>query len=411
MHTYTYVILGGGVVAGYAVKEFTGQDIKPHEVAIISADSMPPYERPPLSKEFLTGETDIDSIPINEASFYDQHKIDLHLNTNIERVDFESRILYATNGREFRFGKLLIATGSGVQTLNLPKAHLPGIFYLRSIDDARQIRKNAEKSQCAAVIGAGYIGMEVAAALTQQDIQPTIIFPEDRVMEHFFTPELSEFYQRYYEERGVQFKPQSKVTSFMGNGRVHGVTLNKDEHLPADMVVAGVGVSPNVNLFENTELKLDDGILVNEYLETSIPDVYAAGDIARYHDLLFDTYRRVEHWDNAVEQGQHVAHVMLGKREPFIKVPYFFSDAFDLSWEFWGDTTNASQVMYRGNMAKRSFSIWWMHDEQLIAAFVMNRPEERELVSDWIQNKEAVASKLLWDKQEPVSWKRVQTYR
>lgn len=411
MNTYTYVILGGGVVAGYAAKEFVGQGVQPHELAIISVDSMPPYERPSLSKDFLTGESDMDSIPINEASFYDQHKIDLHLNTKVERIDFHSRILYTSDNKEFGFGKLLIATGSGVQTLDLPEAHLPGIFYLRSIDDACQIRKNAKKSQYAAVIGAGYIGMEVAAALTQQDIEPIVIFPEDRVMNQLFTPELSQFYQRYYEERGVSFKPQSKVTGFMGNGRVHGVTLNKDEHLPVDMVMAGVGVSPNVELFKHTELKLDDGILVNEYLETSIPHVYAAGDIAKYHDVLFDTYRQVEHWDNAVEQGQHAAHIMMGKREPFVKVPYFFSDAFDLSWEFWGDTTNASQVMHRGDMSKRSFSIWWVYNEQLVAALVMNRPEERELVSEWIQKKEAVSSKLLWDGQEPVSWKRVQTYR
>jgi NADPH-dependent 2,4-dienoyl-CoA reductase/sulfur reductase-like enzyme len=167
---------------------------------------------------------------------------------------------------------------------------------------------------------------------------------------------------------------------------VEKVVLESGHELRADLVVAGIGVEPVVDIFRDTDVRVDNGIVVNEYLETGINAIYAAGDVANYYDVLFQKQRRTEHWDNAVSQGQHVAHVLSGKREPFVHVPYFFSDEFDLSYEFWGDTEGADQIAYRGQVEKGTFSVWWLREGCVRAAFVLNRPdEEREMAPKWIE--------------------------
>jgi NADPH-dependent 2,4-dienoyl-CoA reductase/sulfur reductase-like enzyme len=196
--------------------------------------------------------------------------------------------------------------------------------------------------------------------------------------------------------------PNAKATALNGNGRVEGVVLDSGQELPADLVVAGIGVTPQTTLFENTGLRLNQGIAVNEYLETNLPDVYAAGDAVSYWDVLFKKQRHVEHWNNAVEGGKHVAGVMMGRREPFRQVPYFFSDEFDLSWEFWGDVEVFDRVLYRGDMETAQFSAWWLKEGRLAAAFVMNRPdEERDLAQQWITAQQPIDLGPLEDAAQP----------
>jgi NADPH-dependent 2,4-dienoyl-CoA reductase/sulfur reductase-like enzyme len=200
---------------------------------------------------------------------------------------------------------------------------------------------------------------------------------------------MSAYFEDYYREKGVTILPQEEVTAFRGNGRVGEVELKSGRRLTADMVVCGIGVVPNSTLFSGNKLEMEKGrIVVNRFLETNLPDVYAAGDITHYQDVIFDRHLHVEHWDNAVEQGRHAARVMMGVREPYEHVPYFFSDVFDLSYEFWGDTTNAEKTVVRGDLANGRFSTWWLgEDGRLLAAFVMNRPdEERENAPEWIRN-------------------------
>jgi NADPH-dependent 2,4-dienoyl-CoA reductase/sulfur reductase-like enzyme len=209
-------------------------------------------------------------------------------------------------------------------------------------------------------------------------------FPEDRVWARFFTPEMSGFFERYYEERGVTFARGELIASLNGKERVEGAVTRSGRTLPADLVVAGIGVIPVTDVLEGV-VDCDDGVLVNEYLETNVAGIRAAGDVARYRDVLFDKHRRIEHWDNAVEQGKHAARLMLGEREPFSHVPYFFSDVFDLSYEFWGDTEGADRVVYRGDVDIGAFSAWWLRGGTLVAAFAMNRPDdERDAAPRWI---------------------------
>jgi NADPH-dependent 2,4-dienoyl-CoA reductase/sulfur reductase-like enzyme len=396
---YKYVIMGGGVVAGYAARQFVERGIKAGELGIISADNQLPYDRPPLSKDFLAGETEMEDILINDAEFYRTHFIGVRLDDPVESVELDDKHLRTRSGSVYGFEKLLIATGSRVRHLDVPGAELEGLYTLRWLDDARRIRAGAEVAQKTVVIGGGFIGMEVASQLAQKAINTTMVFPEDRLMAGFFTPEMSAFFQRYFEDRGIEFVTRAEIECFSGDETVSGVVLRSGQELAADLIVAGIGVDPQVEVLGGSGLTLDDGVVVDEYLETNVTDVYAAGDVARYYDPVFEKRRHVEHWDNAVQQGKHAADVMTGRREPFETIPYFFSDVFDLSWEFWGDVQGAEGVVHRGDVGEGSFSAWWTLGETVVGAFVMNRPEEeRELAPKWIENRDKISLERLADR-------------
>ncbi len=240
--------------------------------------------------------------------------------------------------------------------------------------------------------------METTAVLQSNGVDVTMLFPEERVWQAFFTPEMSTFFENYYKDRGVTILPQEGIDSFKGSGPVAGVITKSGRHLEADMVICGIGVTPNSDLFTDLKLDLKDGsIQVNRYLETNVPDVFAAGDITHYQDVIFDRSLHIEHWDNAVQQGRQAARNMTGQREAFEHVPYFFSDVFDLSYEFWGDTTGATKTIHRGDIENGRFSTWWLaEDGRLLAAFVMNRPEEeREKAPKWIKSGEQLPADWL----------------
>jgi NADPH-dependent 2,4-dienoyl-CoA reductase/sulfur reductase-like enzyme len=393
------VILGGGMVAGYAAKQMVELGLHAGDLAIVSADGEVPYERPPLSKGFLAGKDTEESIRINAAGFYRQHGIDLRLRCEIESVDPGTKRLLIKGGGAVGFEKLVIATGARARKLNVPGAEFKGIHYLRSLSDSAGIREHAGSARRAAVIGGGFIGMEVASVLAQKGIETAMILSSGRVWDRFFTPEMSRFFEGYYGARGVKFERNASVESFTGDGAVRSVRLAGGREIPADLVVAGIGAQPVTEFLASSGIEVSDGgVAVNEYLETNQAGIYAAGDIANYNDVLFGKRRRVEHWDNAVSQGQHCGRLLMGERQPFRHVPYFFSDVFDLSYEFWGDASGADQTVTRGDITIKSFSVWWLRGKQLVAAFAMNRPDdERNAAPQWIESKRAVEGRELAD--------------
>jgi NADPH-dependent 2,4-dienoyl-CoA reductase/sulfur reductase-like enzyme len=273
---------------------------------------------------------------------------------------------------------LILATGARVRTLDVPGADRGNVLYLRSLSDSTRLRDALKSAKKVAVVGASFIGMEVASQSAQQGRETAMVFPQDRVWKSFFTPEMSRFFEKYYQDRGVLLARGAQVAG-IGAG---SVSLSNGVKLDADLVVAGVGVTPVTDIAGAAGLRLDNGILVNEFLESSAADVYAAGDVAHFQDVLSGKRRRLEHWDNAVKQGQYIARRLRGEKEPFKNIPYFFSDVFDLSYEFWGDSEGAERTEYRGDVNSSSFSAWWFKGDRVVAAFVMNRPDaEREAAS------------------------------
>ena len=403
MNKHQYLIFGGGMVAGYAAKELVDRGLKPGELAIVSSDGTLPYERPPLSKGYLAGEQDLKSIQINDEAFYENHGIEVRLNTPVREVDLKNRTLETASGETLSFKKLVIATGAYARYFpdlqQIPK----GLFYLRSVADSSLIRDRAQGARQAVVIGGGFIGMEVSSVLARKGVETRLALPEERVWERFFTAEMSQFFEKYYEDRGVRLRRKASVKFISEAGDRVRVTLMSGDELEADLVVAGIGAISATELLGGSGVQIGRGIVVNEYLETSVEDVWAGGDVTNYHDVIFHRNRHVEHWDNAVEQGKHVARSLTGERAAFVHVPYFISDVFDLSYEFWGDTSDAERIVYRGNLGKGEFSAWWLKENRLQAAFVMRRPEqEREWATRLIQSQEPVDAKALGDESRTI---------
>ncbi|MFW5778167.1 MAG: NAD(P)/FAD-dependent oxidoreductase [Bacteroidota bacterium] len=394
MKNYKYVIIGGGTTAGYAAKEFTEQGIGYGELCIISDENILPMNRPPFSKNYLVDPEQDEEIPVNDRNFYSEHGIEVLTETITESVDLNKKEVTLESGEIVRYEKLLIATGSEVIIPEVENDHLnENVFYLRTKTDADQIRKKAKQSKKVVVAGGSYIGTETAASLSQMGLKVTMVVPEDKLLARFATDEISNFFVNLFREKGIEIIFNEKVVKFEGeSNRVNSVVLGSGRSLDTDMVIMGTGVEPAVNIFRDTDLSINYGIIVNRYLETNIPDVYAAGDVVIFPDIIFDKINHVEHWQNAFDQGKHAAKVMTGHQEPYIFEPYFFSDIFDLSYEYFGDNELYTDIKIRGNLETGDFSIWWFDLNRLVAAFIMGkRPDaEREKAKEWIRNKQSI---------------------
>jgi NADPH-dependent 2,4-dienoyl-CoA reductase/sulfur reductase-like enzyme len=390
MKKYKYVILGGGTTAGYAAKEFAENNIPKDELCIISDEYILPMDRPPLSKEFMADDAmDTEEVQINDREFYDKNGFVCLFNTTATSVDLENKVITMNNDIDLTYEYLLIATGSRLNLLNIKGSDKKNVFHLRTADHAKKIREAARDAKNAVVIGGQYIGSEIASSLRKKGLNVHVVFPHDRMLSKFASADIAAYIHNLYHEEGVELHNNDKVVEIAGNDRVEKVILNSGKTIDADMVVAGIGVTPNTELFKGSSLKVDDGIKVDEHLETNVPGVYAAGDIAHYPDQVFDKWRRVEHWENAFEQGKLAAANMMGEEKAYGSIPFFFSDIFDLSYEYFGDNENADTYYNRGDVKSGNFSSWWFMNGRPVAAFVTsNRPEEeRELASEWISGK------------------------
>ena len=397
---YPHVILGGGMVAGYAAQEMVKLGLAPGDLCIVSMDEDPPYERPPLSKGLMREEKQEAEVFINGPGFYEESGIELLLNTWVRSVDLDARTL-SSKKHTIGFDNLLIATGAWPISLKIPGFDLDGVHLLRTLAQSKAIHAAAAEAKRAVVIGAGFIGMEIASSLTMLGVDCTLVYREDQVMGNRFTEPIARYFERYYADRGVRLVPEAEVAAIEGDERVTGVTLASGETLPAEMVVAGVGVRPEVGLFKDGPLTLDDGIVTNEYLETGVDRVWAAGDVANYHDVLFGRHRRFEHEDNAHYQGLRAGRAMMGDRKPFKHVPHFYSDMFDLSWNYWGDRWMEDAeytVTTRGAIGEGEFITWWTLDDRVMAAFTMGvRWKKAKLAADIIKQAKQIPAKVLAD--------------
>jgi 3-phenylpropionate/trans-cinnamate dioxygenase ferredoxin reductase subunit len=373
MDSTRYLLIGGGLASGQAAKQLRQKDA-PAAITLVGEEPYVPYDRPPLSKDFLRGEKPQDQLFFEPPSYFRDNRIDLILETTVQRLDTSDRRATLADGRIIQFEKALVATGGRPVRLSIPGAHLPGVHYLRTLDDSISISAKAAPGTRAVLLGAGFIGMEVAASLTQRGVQTTVIETQAHIWPRFADATLAGAIQDYFGQKGVTIRTKDQVTDICGQDRTTSVILKSGDTLPCDLVVIGVGIVPNVELAKEAGLAVDNGIVVNEYMQSSHPDVYAAGDVANYMDPIFRKRRRVEHWGHAEYCGQLAGQNMAGTQMPYDLLTYVWSDLFDLHLEFAGDESEHDQFLMRGHAGDKSYIILYLKQHTLTAYFAVNAP-------------------------------------
>ena len=371
------VIVGGGAAA-FATAEMLRREKFAGSVTLLSADDAAPYDRPNCSKDYLAGNAPEDWIPLRPPEFYREHAIEIVLGTDVTGIDIKAHQVAIAGGRNVAFDKLVLATGAEPIRLDIPGAREPHVHTLRSLGDARAIIAHAKQAQRVVVVGASFIGLEVAASLRARELEVHVVAPERRPMERVLGPEFGDFIRELHEEHGVVFHLEETVTAIEGKN----VRLKGGKTLPADLVIVGIGVRPRIQLAEQAGLTIDRGVVVNAYLETSAPGIYAAGDIARWPDPHSGEPLRIEHWVVAERQGQTVARNILGRRERFVDVPFFWSQHYDLPINYVGHAEKWDALEIEGDIKARDCLVRYRRDGRLLAVASIYRDVD-SLKEEW----------------------------
>jgi 3-phenylpropionate/trans-cinnamate dioxygenase ferredoxin reductase subunit len=371
MKSTKYLLIGGGLASGQAAKQLREND-PGSTITLVGQEPFVPYDRPPLSKEFLRGEKPLAELFFDPEQYFHDHEIDLVLGVAAQQLTVADKTTILANGEAIQFERALIATGGRPAQLNLPGVELSGVHYLRTLDDSAAIAAAAEPGKRAVLIGAGFIGMEVAASLTQRGVQVTVLEAQPHIWARFADASLAGFFQDYCTQKGVTFYTNEMASEIRGNGRPASVVTQSGQELPCDLVCIGVGIVPNLELAQQAGLTVDNGVVVNQYLQSSHPDIYAAGDVANYLDPVFGKRRRVEHWGHAEYCGQLAGQNMAGARNPYDLVTYVWSDIFDLHLEFAGDESEHDQILLRGRFEDKRFTVLYLKQGVLMAYFAIN---------------------------------------
>jgi 3-phenylpropionate/trans-cinnamate dioxygenase ferredoxin reductase subunit len=369
-----YLIVGAGLAANHAVRGIRERD-EAGRIVIVGEEPEIPYTRPHLSKAYLMGKRPKEKVYVKPASFYDEHKAEVWTGRKATALDAADKTVTLADGTSLAFEKLLLATGGVPHRLNIEGGELNGIHYLRTLADSDAIRSAMLASKRAVIVGGGFIGAEVASAFAMAGVDTTMILMEQVMLERQIGQAAGQFLVDYYRRHGVKVELGKTVKAFLGSGQLNSVRTTGGAEYPADTVVAGVGVRPRVELAESAGLAIENGVLVDEYLRTSSPDIYAAGDIANYPDTRYGRRLRLEHWDNAVRQGKQAGLNMAGADQPFDHVPYFYSDVFDLDLQAWGDTTDWNRTITRGSHGNK-LTFFYLKDNRLKAVLLVDPTKE-----------------------------------
>jgi len=384
--TKRIVIAGAGHAAGQVVTTLRQQKFGGH-VTLIGEEPYLPYQRPPLSKKFLAGDMAPERLFVKPPSFYEDPSIDVMLGRAVTGIDRQQKEVSTDQGETISYDTLILALGSRVRRLPVAGADLPGVHYLRGIADVEAIRESLKADTSLVVVGAGYIGLEVAAVARTLGANVTVVEMADRVMSRVVSPEISDFYQIEHTNHGVKLKLSTTVTAILGKKRVKAVETGNGDSIPADLVIIGVGIVPNTELASDAGLPVDDGIVVDDHCRTSDPDIYAVGDCTRHPNDIYGRQLRLESVQNALEQAKVAADNICGKDTSYCEVPWFWSDQYDLKLQIAGLSADYDDVVIRGNPASRSFSCLYLGNGRLLAVDAVNSPR------DFLQSKALIASR------------------
>lgn len=388
--TRRVVIAGAGHAAGQVVaslrqKKFAG------EIVLIGEEKWLPYQRPPLSKKFLAGEMPAERLYIKPPGFYDDPAITSRLDTRIDRIDREQRALDLADGTSEPYDTLVLAIGAHARRVRLPGCDLPGIHYLRTIDDVLAIRDDMGGSRRLVIVGAGYIGLEVAAVAATLGLQVTVVEMQDRVMKRVVAADVSRFYEEVHREHGVRLLLNSSIDRFTGQQRVNGLRLSDGTEIAADLVVIGIGIEPNTALAAGCGLVVEDGIVVDDRCRTADPDIYAVGDCTFHPNALLGRSIRLESVHNALEQARTAAGNICGEDVRYADIPWFWSDQYDLKLQIAGLSQGYDQTVLRGEPRERTFSCVYLRNGQMIAIDAIN------CAKDFLQAKALIARHAVID--------------
>jgi NADPH-dependent 2,4-dienoyl-CoA reductase/sulfur reductase-like enzyme len=374
---FELIIVGGGLASARAIAAYrrAGGD---GTIALLSADTTIPYHRPPLSKRYLRGEAEQSDTLVEPRGFYDDNHIELLLETEVVRIDPGKCTITTRDGHDYRFGKLLLATGAVPRQLDVAGTELPGVFTLRSLSDSAAIREAAAETRDAVVVGSGFIGMEVAASLTELGLDVTLVSRDVDLFSQLGSPEISERLLGLYRERGVDVVRGDEVRAFRGHSRLDTIELQSGRPIGAGLAVVGVGVRPAVSFLDGSGIAVDNGIVVDRNYETNAPGVYAAGDVASFFDPLFGRRRRIEHWSNANYQGGEVGTILAGGDGSYDTVSTFFSESFGLLLKVFGDLSGHDDRLTRGSFLDGNAIAFYLDDERLVGTLHTGQDDETE---------------------------------
>jgi 3-phenylpropionate/trans-cinnamate dioxygenase ferredoxin reductase subunit len=381
------VIVGAGQGAAQLVESLRREGLQ-GRIVVIGDEPYLPYQRPPLSKKYLAGEMERDRLFIKPATFYEQHRAELLLGRRAVAIDRDTRRVRLDDGTALEYGTLVLATGSRERRASAPGSGLGGIHYLRGIADVDGIRGELGTGRRLVVIGAGYIGLEVAASGIKHGLEVTVLELADRPLVRVVAPEMSAFYMSAHTRAGVRVLCNTGLAAFRGEDRVREVIATTGESFPADFVVVGIGIVPNQELAQEAGLACQNGITVDEYCRTSDPDIYAIGDCCSFPSPRYGRRIRLESVDNAYEQARTAAANICGRTVVHDKVPWFWSDQFDLKLQIVGLSAGYDRVILRGDPATRSFSCCYLEGNELLAVDAVNNPR------DYMSARKAIAERL-----------------
>ena len=380
------VIVGAGQSAIQCITSLRKEDY-PGLITLVGEEEHLPYQRPPLSKGFLEDTVSNERLYFKKLEFFIENKVKLKLGTKAEEIDIENNNIHLSDNTKLSFDKLVFATGSSVRKLDFPGKDLNSIHYLRGLDDALSIKKDLQTSQNIVVVGAGYIGLEVAAIAAKQNKSVTVIEMADRVMNRTVDPQISDYYLNLHQKNGVTFKFNTSLKEIIGTNNPEKVVCSDGSEVAADMVVIGAGIMPNVELAENAGLSCDNGIVVNEFGKTDHADIYACGDCTNHPNKLLNKKIRLESVHNAMEQSKTVASSIINQSLAYNQIPWFWSDQYDHKLQIVGLSGDHDKVIIRGDMSEAKFMLFYTKDDKLIAVDAVNNSKEFLICKKLVANK------------------------